>query len=126
MALRQRSGTLKPTFAEHARRAAQPEEEDTNGGGVAEDVYCEMCESKNHDTLDCTHLTGGAAGASPSKTANGSPQQQDFTPGKENRSTEHETTEKSDPAPVGADEDKWCALCEEDGHLAFDCPKEQY
>ena len=24
------------------------------------------------------------------------------------------------------DEDKWCALCEKDGHLAFDCPEEQY
>ncbi|KAF2858753.1 hypothetical protein K470DRAFT_259469 [Piedraia hortae CBS 480.64] len=24
------------------------------------------------------------------------------------------------------DEDKWCALCEKEGHLAFDCPEEQY
>lgn len=24
------------------------------------------------------------------------------------------------------DADKWCALCEQDGHLAFDCPNEQY
>ncbi|KAI5205567.1 hypothetical protein AUEXF2481DRAFT_1909 [Aureobasidium subglaciale EXF-2481] len=24
------------------------------------------------------------------------------------------------------DNDKWCALCEKDGHLAFDCPDEQY
>jgi hypothetical protein len=24
------------------------------------------------------------------------------------------------------DADKWCALCEKDGHLAFDCPDEQY
>ncbi|KAK6403029.1 hypothetical protein LTR95_019000, partial [Oleoguttula sp. CCFEE 5521] len=23
-------------------------------------------------------------------------------------------------------EDKWCALCEKDGHLAYDCPEEQY
>ncbi|KAK4565249.1 hypothetical protein LTR86_003866 [Recurvomyces mirabilis] len=130
--LRQRSGTLKPTFAEHARRAAMPQQEDTNGGGIAEDIYCEMCESKDHDTLDCTHLTSGA---SPTKnSANGSTAlpHQDSTPGKENRSLEHETSEKNGgggggaPVVAAEDEDKWCALCEEDGHLAFDCPKEQY
>jgi hypothetical protein len=29
-------------------------------------------------------------------------------------------------AAAEKDEDKWCALCEQDGHLAFDCPQEQY
>ncbi|KAK6004070.1 hypothetical protein QM012_008920 [Aureobasidium pullulans] len=28
--------------------------------------------------------------------------------------------------PAETDADKWCALCEKDGHLAFDCPDEQY
>ncbi|KAG9532552.1 hypothetical protein KCU93_g889, partial [Aureobasidium melanogenum] len=39
-------------------------------------------------------------------------------------------TEKSkethDAPAVETDADKWCALCERDGHLAFDCPDEQY
>lgn len=39
-------------------------------------------------------------------------------------------TEKSkethDAPAAETDADKWCALCEKDGHLAFDCPDEQY
>jgi predicted RNase H-like nuclease (RuvC/YqgF family) len=117
--LRQRSGTIKPTFAEHARRAGMPEPMSTNGareeanGTPAEGVFCEMCESKDHDTLDCTELGGGA-----SKKAASPPQE--FTPGKENRNG------VADSGKAVAVDDKWCALCEEDGHLAFDCPKEQY
>ncbi|KAK3630083.1 hypothetical protein LTR56_002630 [Elasticomyces elasticus] len=122
MPLRQRSGTVKPTFAEHAKRAGMPEqlpaaddEEETNDVPV-EGVYCEMCEARDHDTLDCTKLNVG------SNTHDDLPthedEEQNYTPGKENR----------DDAAVkpAADEDKWCALCEEDGHLAFDCPQEQY
>lgn len=115
--VRQRSGTIKPTFAEHAKRAGmsngmpQPTEDDD---APVDGVYCEMCESKDHDTLDCTKLTGSST--SPGKSLPSAPQQE-HTPGKENRNAS---------AKPSADEDKWCALCEEDGHLAYDCPKEQY
>jgi hypothetical protein len=75
----------------------------TNGDTtVSGGVYCEMCESSSHDTLDCAKLQGD-------KTT--------YSPGKEN--------EKVNGKAV-VEEDKWCALCEKDGHLAFDCPEEQY
>ncbi|CAD0057890.1 unnamed protein product [Aureobasidium pullulans] len=42
----------------------------------------------------------------------------------------NDVTEKPTETPTAhvaeADTDKWCALCEKDGHLAFDCPDEQY
>ncbi|KAK5109815.1 hypothetical protein LTR62_006548 [Meristemomyces frigidus] len=124
MPLRQRSGTLKPTFAEHSRRANMPEEHETANGDISEDVYCEMCESKDHDTLDCTHLNGNG-GESPVKGFASTPPQSEHTPGKENRG--ENTSDLSRKGITGAaEDDKWCALCEEDGHLAFDCPKEQY
>ena len=34
--------------------------------------------------------------------------------------------EVQDAPAAETDADKWCALCEKDGHLAFDCPDEQY
>lgn len=34
------------------------------------------------------------------------------------------TIEALDERATGA-WDKWCALCEQDGHLGFDCPQEQ-
>jgi hypothetical protein len=44
--------------------------------------------------------------------------------------TSHNGAEKSKEPQVApaaeSDADKWCALCEKDGHLAFDCPDEQY
>jgi hypothetical protein len=38
-----------------------------------------------------------------------------------------EKSKETQVAPAAeSDADKWCALCEKDGHLAFDCPDEQY
>ncbi|KAK3112246.1 hypothetical protein LTR53_011684 [Teratosphaeriaceae sp. CCFEE 6253] len=142
--LRQRSGTLKPTFAEHARRANMPkpvaaresEDEDEDANDEPTDgVYCEMCESRDHDTLGCTKLNLSShpsheSAASPSADSHtSSPADQDFTPGKENRaasSTNGTHAKASAATDTDTDQDKWCALCEQDGHLAFDCPQEQY
>jgi hypothetical protein len=65
-----------------------------------------MCESSTHDTLDCAKLQG----ENPMTT---------YSPGKENENGKVSSK-------TVAEEDKWCALCEKDGHLAFDCPEEQY
>lgn len=45
-----------------------------------------------------------------------------------NSNVEKREEAQKSPAPAAAevDTDKWCALCEKDGHLAFDCPDEQY
>jgi hypothetical protein len=42
--------------------------------------------------------------------------------GRDNGSTASLPTEK----PAEKDEEKWCALCEKDGHQAFDCPDDAY
>ena len=83
--------------------------EPTTNGNAAGGVFCEMCESADHDTLDCTKLQSNKPGVAVP-----------YSPGKEN---EHVSNGVSGKA---VDEDKWCALCEQDGHLAFDCPQEQY
>lgn len=102
---RTRSNTVKPTFAEHAKRNGIQEQE---ANGESNGTYCEMCESSEHDTLDCAKL---------SKPDSRDPD----SPGKEN-----EGHQSPDKGAAKVDEDKWCALCEKDGHLAFDCPEEQY
>ena len=107
---RSRSNTVKAAQTTRAIDAPLPTPAATgtsvtNGDTtVSGGVYCEMCESSDHDTLDCAKLQGD-------KTT--------YSPGKENENG------KVNSKTV-AEEDKWCALCEKDGHLAFDCPEEQY
>ncbi|KAK5133289.1 hypothetical protein LTR08_008023 [Meristemomyces frigidus] len=122
MPIRQRSGTVKATFAERARASGLEEddvsgdedgdEQETNGADPG-DVYCEMCESRDHDTLECTKLRSDDSPSKPTKFENGPA----HSPGKENETSSSKRA---------AEDDKWCALCEKDGHLAFDCPEEQY
>ena len=106
---RARSGTVKPTYAQHAERAGMEDPLPTGDGRAATEttaVYCDMCESASHDTLECTKVGNRVVGSTkPSASL-----------GKENDQS----------ARAKADEDKWCALCEKDGHLAFECPEEQY
>ena len=150
--IRQRSGTLKPTFAEHARRSgmesptldeeplehstSQHEAEDTGEGDHEDDgVYCEMCESREHDTLECTKLqkssSQSASASSPTRSQHRKALEEEvYSPGKENEGLTNGKSSANGMARVQEqmklDEDKWCALCERDGHLAFDCPEEQY
>ena len=126
---RQRSGTVRASFAERARASGLSHNEvladevadvdgaadaDDDGAGEGEEeeaVYCEMCESREHDTLECDRL-------SPQGPESPSPVKHVAAP----ISSPHQENHASPKA----DEDKWCALCEKDGHLAFDCPEEQY
>ncbi|KAF2155739.1 hypothetical protein K461DRAFT_265248 [Myriangium duriaei CBS 260.36] len=62
------------------------------------EVRCEGCDKAGHELLHCPMF--GRAGANGTKEG-----------GKKEEKVE---------------EEKWCALCEQDGHLAFDCPNEQY
>ncbi|KAK3706308.1 hypothetical protein LTR37_012823 [Vermiconidia calcicola] len=80
----------------------------TNGAGTV--LFCEMCESRDHDTLECTKLRSDSP----------------YSPGKENEGSAYQNANGKVEQKVQEDEDKWCALCEKDGHLAFDCPEEQY
>ena len=129
---RQRSETVKATFAERARQNAIADDrdgEDTAEAEAAEGsegVYCEMCQSKDHDTVECDSLSATSPAPSSEQRRASSPEpapaaassRESLSPGKENASAAK--------GGKAADEDKWCALCEKDGHLAFDCPEEQY
>ncbi|KAF7193433.1 CAP-Gly domain-containing linker protein 1 [Pseudocercospora fuligena] len=144
---RPRGDTIKATFAEHARRAGAI----SNGDGAdnasptkAADssLYCEMCESADHDTLDCSHFQnntsteeseGETKSAASGHQRHPSAMPAPLSPGKSIKSLAKENEDpiakvsipEHPPAEAKA-EDKWCALCEKDGHLAYECPDEQY
>lgn len=99
---RPRSNTVKPIVPLFERRAA-----DGPKSGVDNAQYCEICASADHDSADCTR-----AHAPSSQPHAQSP----LKPSKEQAMGTQGNT----------DAEKWCALCEKDGHLAFDCPEEQY
>jgi hypothetical protein len=137
---RSRASTFRATFVEHARRAAQENQNNqlpTINGGKSGDVFCEMCQSKEHDTFDCTQFSGnndtstedGDLDDAASNVINPLvPANRSLSPGKENQrdssakpAAAATNGEKSAPAEEA---DKWCALCEKDGHLAYECPDE--
>lgn len=157
---RARSDTIKQTFAEHARRTggvANGTTGDDSGSKPSDSslrspLFCEMCESADHDTLDCSQFQSNHE----SVDASGADSRDDFKharnlsaapaplvlggllkgsnkdkldPLAENVSPVDSKGQGSEVA-VGAkkdeEEEKWCALCEKDGHLAYECPDEQY
>lgn len=155
---RARADTVKQTFAEHARRAGL--ENGTNGdesGSKPSDsssrspLFCEMCESANHDTLDCNqfqtnhdstdasddhaddaeypnfkHARNLSAAPAPLTLATFKGSKENLDPLAEMDSEEDLKSSSGGAAAGAKDEEKWCALCEKDGHLAYECPDEQY
>jgi hypothetical protein len=117
-------------------------------------AWCEVCESSGHDSLSCpeTQDTNGHERHSEHNesedelskhmrninvTAPSKDRYNDkleapapLSLRKTLSNTSHNGAEKSrevqDVPAAETDADKWCALCEKDGHLAFDCPDEQY
>lgn len=132
--IRPRGDTVKATFAERSRR--QTLEENFNGesesvdheaekDGEIDGIFCELCKSAEHDTLDCTQLN---TDRSDSRQQGDEPTDvpKPLTFGKEHEEPRPASSSAPKPDTKDTDEDKWCALCEKDGHLAFDCPEEQY
>ena len=115
-AMRRRAETIR------APSSAKPAETTTNGFNGAAATggeFCEMCESSDHDTLDCTKFQRASSNGY-SKGEKAVP----YSPGKENEQQHMPNGEKGNGKVI--EEDKWCALCERDGHLAYDCPEENY
>ncbi|KAF4548324.1 putative tip elongation protein [Elsinoe fawcettii] len=87
---------------------------------VEDDERCEGCNKPGHDLLNCPSFS--------KPNGNGYLDQ----PLPNGRVVSPKTGAQVSPLPeadraaVAKDDDKWCALCEQDGHLAFDCPNEQY
>lgn len=136
---RPRGDTIKATFAEHTRRAGVADKISVAAANAPKTTgvptFCDMCESTEHDTLDCSHFHNTPTTASevedkdlppaPTHRRHPSAVPSPLTPGtgprKENVDPIDETTSEKKTV-----EDKWCALCERDGHLAYECPDEQY
>ncbi|PIA92785.1 hypothetical protein CB0940_04617 [Cercospora beticola] len=162
---RSRSDTVKQTFAEHAKRTIAATNGDIDSGSKPSDsssaaVYCEMCESADHDTLDCNHFQSHPDSTNTDASGDHPPDSdEDYS-----ASFKHARHPSAAPAPLSlgafgknsskenmdplvekageeengkvakegekkkseGDEEKWCALCEKDGHLAYECPDEQY
>jgi hypothetical protein len=117
-------------------------------------AWCEVCETSGHDSLICpdAHDTNGHErqpehDESEDELSNHMRNMNVSAPNKDRyndkleapaplslkktlSNTSNNGVEKSreiQHAPAAeTDADKWCALCEKDGHLAFDCPDEQY
>jgi chromosome segregation ATPase len=141
--MRPRRDTVKAPAPLDEHTVHEQDEEDHQDDGPAsnhdhesEALFCELCKSPEHDTLDCTSLRGPASDslAREESTHHHQPEPADMPKPLSLGSREKEDTPPKDLAAEMAkekaaaeeDEDKWCALCEQDGHLAFDCPQEQY
>ena len=117
----------------------------SNTNGITKgSTWCDACESEGHDMLHCPtlfrnpsgkHLDGahdedhddnhdelsrGIQGLGIKEM--GSPENHHDNDDVSPRSPQKEIA----PTRTAVEQEKWCALCEQDGHLAFDCPKEQY
>lgn len=133
---RARADTVKKatTTTNNTSSAAEP----SNG-----EKYCDMCESSEHDTLDCNtfkeaeesitdggdgdagDVEGGKLGGGLMTSFPGDkPAPLSLSPVKSRQGSV--SKEEEGKENVGNKEEKWCALCEKDGHLAYECPDEQY
>jgi hypothetical protein len=90
-----------------------------------EAVFCELCKSSEHDTLDCTSLRAPTSGSQARDEREHEPaaMPKPLSLGRDNDSAAAASLPKKS---AEKDEEKWCALCEKDGHQAFDCPDDAY
>jgi myosin heavy subunit len=126
--IRPRRDTVKAPAPVEQQIVHEEDEEDTpnhnHNENETEAVFCELCKSPEHDTLDCTSLRAPTSGSQARDEREHEPaaMPKPLSLGRDNGSTASLPTEK----PAEKDEEKWCALCEKDGHQAFDCPDDAY
>lgn len=141
----ERSSIVKGTVPPESHRRGSTKMNRQEDG----ELYCEVCETEGHDILTCTNMEHDNDHEThlPDKTGeaehdiaenlndlrissqNGTEDHEDpdAEVGLEKTSSERSNGgEEAAPTSIENDADKWCALCEQDGHLAFDCPNEQY
>lgn len=107
-------------------------------------TWCDACEMEGHDMLHCPTLSRNPSGKHLDGAQDedhednhdelsrgiqglgikqmGSPENHHGNDNLSPRSPQKEIA----PTKPAVEQEKWCALCEQDGHLAFDCPNEQY
>jgi hypothetical protein len=142
-------GSPQATRREPLSTLAPMTESDTQSSADDSTLWCEICETGGHDILNCTAM-GGDGGSKP--LAGGRNGKDAVIEGLRNLNLSSERRpsagtptkgpgnapsaplpppafDSSLVAPKGAtapDPDKWCALCEQDGHDVTACPLESF
>ncbi|EMT63844.1 hypothetical protein NOF04DRAFT_1052316 [Fusarium oxysporum II5] len=127
-----------------------PESDDYSNATETSTLWCEICETNGHDILTCTNMFGpdGAKTNGESKaikkasreelkphTPTGDDAPAPLTPFRLKNAGPPSPAVKIMPNPMESgpvagkesgimDPEKWCALCERDGHDSVDCPFE--
>ena len=118
---------------QHTRHPDPSQEADNHSITDGGDLWCEICETKGHDILNCTSMFGTQP-----QNQNGSPNSQKtgrdvVAEGlKGLKVTKHDGVGMEEGRMVAGKEsgkvdmEKWCALCERDGHESVDCPFDEF
>lgn len=146
-----RSHETRSPEATHGRKKTldtMPESDNVSSATENSGLWCEICETGGHDILTCTNVFGSESGA----MANGEARRNHglrpahllarhddahpapLSPAKP-KSPPLATAVKVMPNPMESgpvagkesgvvDAEKWCAVCERDGHDSVDCPFE--
>ncbi|KAF2224376.1 hypothetical protein BDZ85DRAFT_318313 [Elsinoe ampelina] len=95
---------------------------------VEDEERCDGCNKLGHDLLNCPSFSQPGGYANGTASGNGYLDQRQRNGSLVSSRTGPGVSPlpASEATKTAKDEDKWCALCEQDGHLAFDCPNEQY
>ncbi|KAF5020545.1 hypothetical protein F66182_7409 [Fusarium sp. NRRL 66182] len=146
--------TLKRTSTATHKRVStldtMPESDDYSNATETSTLWCEICETNGHDILTCTNMFGpdGTKANGESKiikianhdelkphTPTGDDAPAPLAPFRLNNMGPPSPAVKVLPNPMESgpvagkesgimDPEKWCALCERDGHDSVDCPFE--
>lgn len=142
---------LKRASATHKRVSTldtMPESDDFSNATESSTLWCEICETNGHDILTCTNMFGpdGAKTNGDLKTSKDSDDLKPHTPTGNDAPAPLSTLKFKNAGPPSPnvkilpnpmesgpvagkesgimDPDKWCAVCERDGHDSVDCPFE--
>ncbi|EKJ68031.1 hypothetical protein FPSE_11842 [Fusarium pseudograminearum CS3096] len=140
-----------PTHKRVSTLDTMPESDDFSNATETSTLWCEICETNGHDILTCTNMFGpdgaktngdnksvkdinnGFIPYTPPPTGEDAPAP--LTPLSTKKDEPPSPVVKIMPNPMESgpvagkesgvmDPDKWCALCERDGHDSVDCPFE--
>jgi chromosome segregation ATPase len=125
--VRPRRDTVKAPAPVEQQIVHEEEDEDSpshnHNENETEAVFCELCKSPEHDTLDCTSLRAPTSGSQARDEREHEPA---AMPKPLSLGRDNDSAASLPKKPAEKDEEKWCALCEKDGHQAFDCPDDAY
>lgn len=144
-----RSQEVRSPEAAHKRGGildSMPESDTYSTATENSTLWCEICETSGHDILTCTNMFGSEAAATTTKPAtNGNADHNSLhandaapaplSPAKSKPARPASPAIKILPNPMDSgpvagkesgimDPEKWCAVCERDGHDSVDCPFE--